>query len=233
MFAIVTPFTENGAAWFRVRRDEAARRAVFQFDGEQSLVAQSDFYAELDPSTLRAAQRGDRVAFESIYRQYRRASYTLALRVLGEAAAAEDVVQDVFVRLFDAIKRFRGDAPFGAWLRRMVANATVDELRRRRWLDDTVAPDTFAASPMSMGLPEQQAEAWALLQRVPPVARAVLVLHEVEGYTHKEMAQMFGQSESYSKSILARALHRLSESATPTQTPDVPESSHVPRSRRA
>jgi RNA polymerase sigma-70 factor (ECF subfamily) len=193
-------------------------------------VAQSDFYAELDPSTLRRAQRGDRDAFESIYRQYRRASYTLALRVLGEAAAAEDVVQDVFVRLFDAIKRFRGDAPFGAWLRRMVANATVDELRRRRWLDDSVAPETFAASPAAMGLPEQQAEAWALLQRVPPVARAVLVLHEVEGYTHKEMAQMFGQSESYSKSILARALHRLSEQAAPAH--ESTETDHV-RKRRA
>ena len=204
----------------------------FRCDGEQSLVAQSDFYAELDPSTLRLAQRGDRAAFETIYRRYRRASYTLALRVLGEAAAAEDVVQDVFVRLFDAIKRFRGDAPFGAWLRRMVANATVDELRRRRWLDDSVAPETFAASPVSMGLPEQQAEAWALLQRVPPVARAVLVLHEVEGYTHKEMAQMFGQSESYSKSILARALHRLSERGNAAPKPETPETSHV-RSRRA
>lgn len=174
------------------------------------MVAHSDFYTELDPLTLRRAQRGERAAFEAIYRQYRRGCFTLALRVLGDPAAAEDVVQDVFVRLFDAIRRFRGDAPFGAWLRRMVANATVDELRRRRWLDDSVTPETFAASHLVAGLPEQQVEAWNLLQRVSPVARAVLLLHELEGYTHKEMAQMFGQSESYSKSILARALHRLS-----------------------
>jgi RNA polymerase sigma factor (sigma-70 family) len=194
-------------------------------------VAQSDFYAELDPSTLQRAQRGDRAAFEAIYRQYRRASYTLALRVLGEAAAAEDVVQDVFVRLFDAIKRFRGAAPFGAWLRRLVANATVDELRRRRWLDDSIEPETFTSGAQIAGLPEQQAEAWNLLQRVPPVARAVLVLHEVEGYTHKEMALMFGQSESYSKSILARALHRLSALSAPSAEYPT-ESKHV-RTRRA
>jgi RNA polymerase sigma factor (sigma-70 family) len=203
----------------------------FRSNGDHWLVVQSDFYAELDPSTLQRAQRGDRAAFEAIYRQYRRASYTLALRVLGEPAAAEDVVQEVFVRLFDAIKRFRGAAPFGAWLRRMVANATVDELRRRRWLDDSIEPETFASSAQIAGLPEQQAEAWNLLQRVPPVARAVLVLHEVEGYTHKEMAQMFGQSESYSKSILARALHRLSALTAPSAE-NPTESRHV-RTRRA
>ena len=204
----------------------------FRSNDESWLVAQSDFYAELDPSTLQRAQRGDRAAFEAIYRQYRRASYTLALRVLGEAAAAEDVVQEVFVRLFDSIKRFRGAAPFGAWLRRMVANATVDELRRRRWLDDSIEPETFAASAQIAGLPEQQAEAWNLLQRVPPVARAVLVLHEVEGYTHKEMAQMFGQSESYSKSILARALRRLSAHGEPRAENSPTEPSQV-RTRRA
>lgn len=193
------------------------------------MVSHNDFYAELDPLTLRRAQRGEPSAFEAIYRQYRRASYTLALRVLGDTAAAEDVVQDVFVRLFDAIRRFRGDAPFGAWLRRMVSNATVDEIRRRRWLDDSVTPESFAASHLVSGLPEQQVEAWNLLQRIPPVARAVLVLHVLEGYTHKEMAQMFGQSESYSKSILARTLHRLMEvtrgdAATESE---IPEQDHV------
>lgn len=225
----------RGAAWIErgARRSAATGRPFEQHEPD---LLSSDFYAELDPLTLRRAQRGETGAFESIYRQYRRASYTLALRVLGEPAAAEDVVQDVFVRQFEAIKRFRGDAPFGAWLRRMVANATVDELRRRRWLDDSTLPELLPASALVTGLPEQQVEAWNLLQRVPPAARAVLVLHEIEGYTHKEMAQMFGQSESYSKSILARALHRLSEHTRPAAANDVPiaseEASHA-RTRRA
>jgi RNA polymerase sigma-70 factor (ECF subfamily) len=191
-----------------------------------------DFYADLDELTLRRAQRGERAAFEAIYRRYRRASFNLALRILGEVAAAEDVVQEVFVRLFDSIQRFRGDAPFGAWLRRLVANATVDELRRRRWLDDAQVLEFLPAGDLAAGLPDVQIDAWKLLMRLPPRARAVLVLHAVEGYTHKEMAQMFDQSESYSKSILARALHRLASDDGREGSADLPEQGDV-RVRRA
>jgi RNA polymerase sigma-70 factor (ECF subfamily) len=168
-----------------------------------------DFYVPLEAPLLRRAQRGERAAFELIYRRYRRPAFNLALRVLGEPAAAEDVVQEVFVRLFDSIKGYRAEAPFGAWLRRLVANATLDELRRRRWLDDRVDVNATAQMTLPAGRPEAQAEAWALLMRLPPKARAVVVLHEVEGYTHKELAEWFGLSESYSKSVLSRALKRL------------------------
>ncbi len=165
------------------------------------------FFQPLDAITLRRAQRGEAAAFEAIYRRYRGACFNLALRVLGEVAGAEDVVQEVFVRLFDSIKRFRGEAPFGAWLRRSVANATIDELRRRQWLtsDEAIMPP----APAPTGLAEQQTEAWQMLMRLSPRARAVVVLHAIEGYTHAELAALFGQSESYSKSVLARAIGRL------------------------
>lgn len=170
------------------------------------------FYAPLDPHILQSARRGELAAIGTIYERYGRACFNLALRVLGDAQSAEDVVQDVFVRMIPAIRQFRGDSPFGAWLRRMVANATVDELRRRRWLDtDDAMLDT--AAPGAEALPEIQAEAWRLLMELPARARAVLVLHELEGYTHRELALLFGQSESYSKSILARALERLRQRA--------------------
>ena len=177
------------------------------------MTPSSDFYAPLEPDLLHGARRGEASAFEAIYRRYRRASFNLALRVLGDPGSAEDVVQEVFVRLFDAIKGFRGEAPFGAWLRRMVANATLDEMRRRRWWDDRVDGTETSAMTMADGRHEAQVEAWALLMRLPPKARAVVVLHEVEGYTHKELAECFGLSESYSKSVLARALKRLNRPA--------------------
>jgi RNA polymerase sigma-70 factor (ECF subfamily) len=176
------------------------------------MSSSSDFYAPLEPNLLHGAQRGEKSAFEAIYRRYRRAAFNLALRVLGDPSAAEDVVQEVFVRLFDAIKGFRGEAPFGAWLRRMVANATLDEMRRRRWWDDRIDVTETRAMTLADGRPEAQVEAWALLMKLPPKARAVVVLHEVEGYTHKELAEWFGLSESYSKSVLARALKRLNRS---------------------
>ena len=168
----------------------------------------SGFGQELDALSLARARRGDRAAIEAIYARYSRACYTLAMRVLGERGAAEDVVQDVFVRVLSTIRGFRGDAPFGAWLKRMTANATIDVLRRnRRFADEDV--ESVLASSSGDGDGERATDAWSLLQRLPARARAVLLLHEVEGYTHKELAEMFGQSESYSKSILARALKRL------------------------
>jgi len=177
------------------------------------MLAKSAFHASVEPAVLAAARLGDEHAFAALYAQFQRAGFNLALRVLGDAAAAEDVVQDVFLRLFDTIRQYRGDAPFGAWLRRLFANATIDELRRRQWLELEDPIEAQALGPATSGLAEHQAEAWQMLMRLPPRARAVLVLHAVEGYTHREMATLFGQSESFSKSILARALRRL-QSAT-------------------
>lgn len=170
------------------------------------------FYEPLDALTLRRAQHGESGAFAEIYARYRGACFNLALRVLGDPAGAEDVVQEVFVRMFDSIRRYRGDAPFGAWLRRSVANATIDELRRRQWLAGDEALPAGAEVPLG-GLADAQVEAWQMLMRLPARARAVLVLHALEGYTHAELATMFGQRESWSKSVLSRAIARLNVDA--------------------
>ncbi len=174
----------------------------------QPHTSAAGFAQVLDELTLQRARRGDSAAFAAIYDRYGSACYNLALRILGEPSAAEDIVHDVFVRLFSGLRGFRGDAPFGAWLKRMVSNATIDALRSRQRFSDVEddALDAFAAHPDTA---EDRIDAWTLLMRLPARARAVVVLHEVEGYTHKELAQWFGQSESYSKSILSRALNLL------------------------
>ncbi len=168
----------------------------------------SAWFDNIDEVTLARARRGDRTAFAALYDRYSMPAFNLALRMLGERAAAEDVVQDVFVRLFSRLRGFRGDAPFGAWLRRLVANAAIDEMRRRRWLESETAVPA-AAFPATAALAETQVEAWQALMQLAPAARAVLVLHEIEGYTHQELGALFGRSESYSKSILSRALASL------------------------
>ena len=177
-------------------------------DGNRQHVSQG-FGQALDPFTLERARRGDMRAFEVIYGVYGKACYNLALRILGEPAAAEDIVQDVFLKLMDTIGSYRGDAPFGAWLKCMAANATIDRLRldRRQGVDD---PDALFASMGAADPPaDAMVDAWTLLQRLPVRARAVIVLHQMEGYTHRELAELFGQTESYSKSVLSRALQRL------------------------
>ena len=167
-------------------------------------------FEDVDELTLRRARNGDGAAFASLYDRYAKPAYNLSLRMLGDSAAAEDVVQEVFLRLLERLRGYRGDAPFGAWLRRLVANAAIDELRRRRWLE-SAAEVPLAQFPQTRSVAQEQAEAWQALMTLSPAARAVVVLHELEGYTHVELAAMFGQSESYSKSILSRALSRLRE----------------------
>jgi RNA polymerase sigma-70 factor (ECF subfamily) len=186
-------------------------------DGQSSYVEAppggSGFGLSLDRVTLERARRGEMAAFAAIYERFSGACYTLALRVLGERSGAEDIVQDVFLKMFATVRGFRGDAPFGAWLKRLTANATIDVLRSRQRFSDDDVDALFEAMPVPSTEAEDGVDAWSLLRRLPARARAVVVLHEVEGYTHRELADLFGQSESYSKSILARALKRLGDEA--------------------
>ena len=184
------------------------------------------FAQRVDAMILARAQAGDMQAFATLYSCFGRSCFNLALRILGNRAQAEDLVQEIFLKMFGAIRSYRGDAPFGSWLKRMAVNATIDQLRSQRHETDVDAEVVFAAQAQDSAGPAPALDAWSLLQRLPPRARAVLVLHEFEGYTHAELAELFGQSESYSKSILARALKRLNElvvapadaAACPSQT---------------
>ena len=169
------------------------------------------FARSVDAMVLARAQRGDMQAFAAIYGLFGKACFNLSLRVLGDPASAEDLVQEVFLKMIDTIRSYRGDAPFGGWLKRMTVNACIDHLRRRRRDSDGDPEALFAEMPNAAAEPDVGIDAWDLLRRLPPRARAVLVLHEFEGYTHTELSQLFGQSESYSKSILARAMKRLGE----------------------
>lgn len=172
----------------------------------------SGFGIVLDAEILRQAQRGKNAAFDAIYRLYGRACYNLALRIVGEPAAAEDIVQDVFLRMMGSISKFRGDSPFGAWLKRMMVNSTIDVVRRNRRIDRADPENHFAGLAAEGASAEVRVDAWNVLMRLTPRERAVVILHELEGYTHKELAQLFDQSESYSKSILARSLKRVVDS---------------------
>jgi RNA polymerase sigma factor (sigma-70 family) len=165
------------------------------------------FGAELDDMTLARARRGDGAAFEAIYHCYSRPAYTLALRLCGRPDLAEDVVQEAFLKAMEKLSSYRGDAPFGAWLKRLVANSAIDRLRvERRWVDPEFAG---IGEPQQDAGSEAQVEALGLLSRMSAPARAALVLHELEGYSHTELAALFGRSESYSKSLLSRAIARL------------------------
>jgi RNA polymerase sigma factor (sigma-70 family) len=175
---------------------------------------QVGFSGGLDDVTLRRLGRGDAAAVELVYRRYAKACYNLALRIAGSEAAAEDVVQETFLALLRRVRTLRDGQAFGGWLKRVVVNQAIDYLRAKRLLD--LESELGGAGLDGLGNRAQGdidgAAGPALLRRLlalPPAARSVLVLHEIEGYTHAEIAEMFGMSESFSKSLLSRTLRKL------------------------
>ena len=174
------------------------------------------FAKNVEAMTLARAQRGDMQAFAILYQSFGRACFNLALRMLGERQLAEDLVQEVFLKMMDTIGSYRGDAPFGAWLKRLAANACIDQLRKQRHGVEEDPEALFSHLASDALDAASRVDVWSLLARLPARARAVLVLHEFEGYTHTELAALFGQSESYSKSILARAIGRLNALVSPS-----------------
>lgn len=157
---------------------------------------------------LKRARRGDTDAFEQLYREHAPYVFTLAMRLTGDRAAAEDIVQDAFLRMLGFLPGLRVDAPLRPWLKRVAANLAIDRLRRERRYGDDAQLWTMESADATQS---DATEADALLRRLPPLARTLLWLHDIEGWSHTELARRFGRSESWSKSILSRALARLRE----------------------
>ncbi len=183
----------------------------------------STFQQHVAPDLIERFKRGDLAAFESVYRTFERAAWTLALRLTGRRDVAQEALQDAMLKAFERARQFRGDAPFGAWLRKLVVNEALMQLRHDRLhiievFEDDARSDDAAPPPWR---PADAATLDRALNRLPDAARAVLWLYHVEGFTHAEIAEQFGRSTSFSKSQLARATRRLRELLTP-QVEDTP-----------
>jgi RNA polymerase sigma-70 factor (ECF subfamily) len=166
------------------------------------------------PDLLERAGQGDLVAQERLYRELSPPVFALIRRLVGDWATAEDLFQDSLMLVFRDLPQFRGEAPFGVWVRRIAVSRCFMHLRspwqraRRALSDLTYADD--AADDAVFGLREasdsgDQIDLSRALAQLKPVARTVLWLHDVEGYTHEEIARGYGRTVSFSKSQLARA----------------------------
>ncbi len=159
-----------------------------------------------------AAANGDSDAFERLYRRHVTRVYGLACRLAG-SDHAEELTQDVFVRVWQKLDTFRGEAAFGSWLFRLAVNLIYGRLRargveRRRWSDSEISLDRARAR---RDAPEIRLDFDVAIERLPDGAREVFVLHDVEGYKHREIAEMVGISAGTSKSQLHRARMLLRE----------------------
>jgi RNA polymerase sigma factor (sigma-70 family) len=170
----------------------------------------------IDPGIIKRAVRGDARAHEVIYRAFSTPVYSICLRFTRVPSNAEDLLQETFIEVMRSIGQFRGEAPLGAWIRRIAISKALMFLRsawhsRGQSLEDDWE-ETTPGRAVSHGIserPDQAMDLDAALANLPPVSRAVVWLHDVEGFTHKEIAGFMGKSESFSKSQLSRAYQRL------------------------
>jgi RNA polymerase sigma-70 factor (ECF subfamily) len=166
----------------------------------------------IETSVLERARRGDTRAHESLYRTFSPAVYTLALRLVKTPALAEDMLQETFIEVMRSLPRYRGDASMATWIRRIAVSKCLMHLRsawHNRAADFADGDDPAdGAAPVadSVGLRMDLEDALAALA---PESRVVVWLHDVEGYTHREIAVLMERTESFSKSQLARAHRKL------------------------
>ena len=153
-----------------------------------------------------AAQRGSDAAFAELVRLHQRRAYAVARAIVLSHEDAEDAVQDGFLHAYRALDRFRPDQPFGAWLNRIVANAALDLVRRRKVRDADELPETVALPFRDPGESDElRRRLGDALTKLSDRQRAVIVLHDVEGYTHGEIGSMLGIPEGTARSDLHHA----------------------------
>jgi RNA polymerase sigma-70 factor, ECF subfamily len=169
--------------------------------------------AALDDLAIQRAKTGDLEALEQVYRAYEGVVYTLARRVCRSPEDAEDVLQETFFEVMRSIGAFRGGGPgsLTAWIKRVAASKALMKLRREKYREtDELVEDGWPAAQRDADV-ALQLDLEAALEQLPERSRAVVWLHDVEGYTHEDIAEMMGMTVSFSKSQLARAHARLKQ----------------------
>jgi RNA polymerase sigma-70 factor (ECF subfamily) len=169
----------------------------------------TDAYLLTDADVILAqARAGDAAALERVYRAYEAPVYNLARRICRTVEDAEDVLQETFFEVCRSIGQYRGDGSLWGWVRSIAASKALMRLRRNKYRDTDELDEEFHRPTLKVdgGL---RMDLEAALERLPETSRAVVWLHDVEGYTHEEIAGMMGRTVSFSKSQLARAHTRL------------------------
>ena len=167
-----------------------------------------------DGADVALAAAGDRHAFERVYRRHVTRVFSVCARMVGDRTRAEELTQDVFVRAWEKLSLFRGESAFSTWLHRLAVNVVLNERkadgrRSARAGGDDDEIDAFAAPEFLA--PGDMMDLERAVAKLPPGARRVFVLHDVEGYRHEEIAEMLGVTSGATKAQLHRARMLLRE----------------------
>ena len=172
---------------------------------------------------VRQASAGDENAMHALYRRYSPRIYAVVRRLAGDDALADDWAQEAWIRAFRALPKFRGDSAFSTWLHRVAVNSALQGKRQRKRHDsrETDLPLTLpggTVDPTMLRISLERA-----LERLPDGMRQVLVLHDVEGFTHEEIGDMLGVAAGTSKSQLFKARAKMREMLRPTEQEEARE----------
>jgi RNA polymerase sigma-70 factor, ECF subfamily len=187
-----------------------------------------------EQDAISGAKLGDASCFEALFRLHKRYVYTLCLRMVGNAAEAEDLTQDVFLQLFRKIGTFRGESAFTTWLHRVAVNVVLMRLRIPAIVSEPLESQPDGGTVREIGTRDRHLASSIdriALERsiadLPPGYRSIFLLHDVEGYEHKEIAEMLGCSIGNSKSQLHKARMKL-RSKLQTHAAEIPREHEQP-----
>jgi RNA polymerase sigma factor (sigma-70 family) len=165
-------------------------------------------FEEASPELIAQAKSGDHGAFAEIYKIHVGRVYGICLRVVGDRSRAEEATQQVFVRLWMKLHSFRGDSSFGSWLHRLSLNVALNELKASASMPiQGSSLDGLEVEALTQGncSRETQMDLENAIAALPAGARVVFVLHEIEGFSHKDIADELGLANGTSKAQLSRA----------------------------
>ena len=212
-----------------IKSDWGNKRMSSYASEDRDFIYSADFSKcnPLDPCALPEkeaidrAQRGDASAFERIYQLHSAHVYALCLRMVGNAAEAEDLTQEAFLLVLRKIRTFRGESAFSTWLHRITVNIVLMRLRRKTSLEIPIEEnearesdrpglrENFASTDLLLAGSFDRLNLERAMAKLSPFQKLVVILHDIQGYKHGEIAKMMDWSIGNSKSRLHRARARL------------------------
>lgn len=177
-----------------------------------SAVALSPTYRVSEPELIARVLSGDRIAARDMYEAHAPRVYRLAFRLTGDADLAREFTQDTFVRAFGQLSRFRGESALSTWLHRITVTVVANAMRKvKRFRErETDLEDVHPIGSDSTGVdPVLRERLHRAISDLPEIYRTTLIMHDIEGYTHTEIAEVLGVAEGTCKSRLSQARAQL------------------------
>lgn len=174
-----------------------------------------EYNANLHREIIEQSKQGNKLAQYQLYQQYSKAMYNICYRMMNSKEEAEDMLQDSFTYAFQNLETFRHESAFGAWMKQIVVNRCINEIKRKKTdlalFDDMCFFESLTDEPEIIENKMNVQKVKKAMQKLPEGSRMIFSLYLLEGYDHVEISQIMNISESTSKSQYMRARRRIKE----------------------